>query len=595
MTSHGTRRTRRPRSTRRRVLLYAVSLGWAVLVAAGLWLGITAFLVRGEVTALQGGLTQLQAQIESGDLQAAEQTSSALQRHANRAHSLTSGPAWATAAALPYVGEPLETVRGATSAAAELADHGLAGVIDAAASLRPEDLRRPDGSVAIDQIIAAAPSIAEANTATAHALGTIESLPQRTWLRTADTARDRLQEQLSSLSGTLQSADRAARIAPVLLGANAPQRVFIGFQNDAEARGTGGLPGAFAIAVVDKGRFTFTNFESDDFLHTTETNLDLGRDFALAYAPMAPTSLYVNTNISAHFPYAARIWAAMWEAKTGEHVDAAIAVDPTALSYLLRATGPTQLADGTTLSSDDVVELTQSTAYTRFGDDQDARKQFLTDVARAASEHLLDPGTDETALLKQAAKAAGERRLLIWSSDNAVQHELAGTSLSGAIPVTPDPYSGFTVNNAGGNKLDYYLDRSMSWSASGCGPTRTVSATLVLTNNGPTSGLTSYVDGRLDRPDYPVQPGDNAELVSYYATAGSTLVSATIDGIPVQAPKILAEQGHPLFRIGVELPTGQPRTVAFTIEEPNTGDPLTILRQPLVRPMTVDVVQPDCG
>ncbi|MCW2601914.1 MAG: hypothetical protein JWN61_49, partial [Pseudonocardiales bacterium] len=400
--------------------------------------------------------------------------------------------------------------------------------------------------------------------------------------------------QLTTLSGTLQSADRVARIAPVLLGADAPQRVFIGFQNDAEARGTGGLPGAFAIVVVDKGRFTFTNFENDNFLNGTKTGVDLGRDFSLAYAPMQPASMYVNTNISAHFPYAAKLWAAMWQAKTGEQVDAAIAVDPTALSYLLRATGPTQLADGTTLTADDVVQLTQSSAYIRFGDDQEARKQFLTDVARAASEHLLDPGTDETALLKQAGKAGSERRLLIWSRDPSVELELASTSFSGTIPVTSDPYSGFTINNAGGNKLDYYLDRAVSWSASGCGPTRTVTATIVLTNNAPTSGLTNYVAGRLDRPAYPVHPGDNVELVSYYATSGASLTAATVDGVAVPAPSILREEGHPLFRFGVELPVGQARIVTLTIEEPNTGEPLTVLRQPLVRPLTVDVDHPSC-
>ena len=591
----------RRRATRRRALLLAVAAGWGLLLTALAWLGVTAYLVRGEAAALQRDLAQLQSQVEAGDLAAAQQTAAALQQHAQRAHQLTTGPVWAMAAALPYVGAPLETARGTTAATADLAEHGLTGLIDAAGLLQPDQLRAADGTVSVERIAAAGPAIAQAHLAAVRALAAIEALPHRTWLTRADDARAMVQTKLSTLTTTLASADRAARIAPTLLGATTPQRIFLGFQNDAEARGTGGLPGAFAILVVDHGRFDFTHFESDDYLRGTPADpngLDesvFGRDFALAYRALGATTVYQNTNLSAHFPYAAQLWAAMWQAKSGERVDAAIAVDPTALSYLLRAAGPTQLPDGTPLRADDIVQLTQSTAYARFGDDQDARKQFLTDIARAASEHLLDPGIDAAALLRQAARAGGERRLLIWSADQAVQQELAATAFAGAVPVTADPYAGFTVNNAGGNKLDYYLDRSMTWSADGCGPTRRVTVSLTLTNSAPTSGLSDYVAGRLDRPPYPVGPVDNIELVSYYATAGSQLVSATLDGQPLDGVVSLQELGHPMYRVGVELPAGQSRTITLTLEEPTTGAEVTILRQPLVRALAVDVAEPGRG
>ena len=45
----------------------------------------------------------------------------------------------------------------------------------------------------------------------------------------------------------LHSVDLGARIAPRMLGLDRPQRYFVAFQNNAEARGTGGLPGAFGI------------------------------------------------------------------------------------------------------------------------------------------------------------------------------------------------------------------------------------------------------------------------------------------------------------------------------------------------------------
>ena len=43
---------------------------------------------------------------------------------------------------------------------------------------------------------------------------------------------------------------------PYLAGVEKPQRYLVSFQNTAEARGTGGILGAFAILKIDKGKLT---------------------------------------------------------------------------------------------------------------------------------------------------------------------------------------------------------------------------------------------------------------------------------------------------------------------------------------------------
>ena len=45
----------------------------------------------------------------------------------------------------------------------------------------------------------------------------------------------------------------------------------------------------------------------------------------------------------------------MWKKKSGQQVTGAIAIDPTALSYLLQVTGPATLPDGEVVSADNVV------------------------------------------------------------------------------------------------------------------------------------------------------------------------------------------------------------------------------------------------
>ncbi len=74
-----------------------------------------------------------------------------------------------------------------------------------------------------------------------------------------------------------------------------------------------------------------------------------------------------------------------------------ITLDPTALSYLLKASGPATLPAGSvvaTVTASNVVELTQQRAYADFGKkEKTQRKIFLLDVAKAVSSRLDQPRT----------------------------------------------------------------------------------------------------------------------------------------------------------------------------------------------------------
>jgi len=256
------------------------------------------------------------------------------------------------------------------------------------------------------------------------------------------------------------------------------------------------------------------------------------------------------------------------------------------------------MPDKSQVTGDNAAALTQQTSYAKFpGNDESAntkRKLYLLELASAASTKILDSKAEPTALLRAAGKGAGERRILVWSSDPAVQKDLAQTSVAGAIPRTTAPYTGLSIVNAGGNKLDYYLDRSLTWQRTGCGPTRHTTATITLTNNAPASGLPPYVTGRYDALTRPVKVGDSRLSVSYYATQGASLESVTFAGKPGTG-RMGAELGHPVYTIDVELPRGTSRTIVLEMYEPaGTGEPI-VLRQPLVRPLTVTLKDAVCG
>jgi hypothetical protein len=195
--------------------------------------------------------------------------------------------------------------------------------------------------------------------------------------------------------------------------------------------------------------------------------------------------------------------------------------------------------------------------------------------------------------VRAAARAAGERRLLVWSSHPDVQAVLMNSDFGGTVPDTSAPFVGVTVINASGNKLDYYLDRSVQWQRSGCGSSRSVIATVTLTNNAPASGLSSYVAGRNDYPSYATKPGDNRILVSYFATEGATLEAATLNG-KVKAVFPQRENGHPVYQFDVELPRGVPQTLTLSLTEPaGIGDPW-LMKQPLVRPLQMSILDQKC-
>jgi hypothetical protein len=409
-----------------------------------------------------------------------------------------------------------------------------------------------------------------------------------------DAARTDVLAQLDPLARTTHAVSQAAALVPPMLGADGPRTYFVAFQNDAEARGTGGLPGAFAIVTADHGALRFDHFGADAELVHASANVDLGADYAHLYQNAGTTTIYGSGNLSPNFPYAAAIWASMWAQHSGRQVDGVLALDPGALSYLLGATGPAALADGTRLSAANVVALTQSDSYARFRHDEPGRQAFLIDVARAVSEKVIGGAGSPSELLGALDKAAGERRLLAWSADPREQAQLAATSIAGVVPQTSAPYAGLSIVNEGGNKLDYYLDRSLDWRAEGCGTTRDVTVTVTLTNNAPKKGLPPTVTARSDPQAKTAKPGDNRVSLAYAATAGAQMSAVTLDGRATTAG-VGSERGHPVFTVDVELPRGATRTVVLHLQEPGSDTAPVVLRQPLVRPLQVAVHDAPCG
>lgn len=571
-------------------------IGFAALaiVAVGIvWIVVTGLLARARLESVRSEIGRLRAAVVAGDLPTAQRLGERIAEQAASAHALTGGPAWWVAANIPVLGSPLQTARTIAGAADQVGSGALPGVL----RLVDEVSHARTGSrIDLTKLAAATPGLDRAAAATTRATAQVEE-SDGSWLGPVSSARTSLLGKLRSLDGDLRGADRALRLVVPMLGADRPQRYFIGFLNEAESRGLGGIPGAFAIATADHGSVHFQQFGTDADLKHVRAQVDLGPDFDARYGGSDPTGILANSDLSPDFRYAATIWADLWFQKTGQRIDGALAIDPTALGYLLDVTGPARLKDGSEVSAGNVVALTEQQQYTRFPGtslkENAQRKAYLVAIARAVSSRLTSGGSPH-ALAHALVRAAAERRLVVWSADARREASIVHAGWGGALPDRAgSPVTGFVVNNAAGDKLDFYLDRAMSYVRTDCGAGATATATLRLTNAAPASGLPGYVTARADQPPPGARLGDNALLVTYYATPGAMITGVAVDGKPVTVATP-PERGLPTATVTLELPRAQVRTMTVTIREPRATGPVQVLEQPLVRPAHVSVRAPTC-
>jgi hypothetical protein len=561
------------------------------------WILITGLLARQQAQNFDNRVQQVRYLISEGRLADAQAMAESIPAVAGRAHNLTSGPAWWLAAHVPVLGNPFDSVRG-TMAASDRIAGTLPDLMHVVSTVNPAKLRTSGDTIRLAPLVAAVPTLQHAAAVVDATSKQIGELPKSTWLSAIDHGRTRVAADIEIMRGYIDAAARVADVLPTMLGRDGPQTYFIGLQNEAELRGTGGLPGAFAIARASHGTLKFLRFESDAALlppgtdHLIPTGLSFGPGYRSAYGPSLPTSTFVDSNVSPNFPYAARIWQAMWQRVSGQHVDGVLALDPTVLSYFLGVTGPAVLPSGRAISADNVITLTQRDEYTMFSDNF-ARKRFIVAVLRAASHKLTSGLGSARGILQAASRAGAEQRLLAWSQDPHIEQALEASNFAGAIPQDRRPFSAVIVNNAAAGKLDFYLTRSVTYERTGCSNRRDVLVTIKLTNNAPASGLPPYVASRLDNPPPGAVPGDNHALVDLYATAGAQLESVTQNGRRSTA-SVEQDVGHPIFRFDLELPRGTTQTIAVHLREPAGVGAPQIWRQPGVAPLQVQVYNQPC-
>jgi len=404
----------------------------------------------------------------------------------------------------------------------------------------------------------------------------------------------KLAEVRKTASATSIVAQRILPMLPALpsiVGSEGPRTYLVAFQNPAEARGVAGIIGSYALVRLEAGKLSVLHVGSNLELESrSELPIKVSAEYRDLYGN--DPAIWQNSNLSPHFPYAAKIWLTLWKLQHKEALDGVITFDPLVLRQILVATGPITV-EGEEITAANVAQKTMSDAYIRYSSDNAARKQHLVLIIDGVLSRLQNGKVSGKDLINGLASSVSENRILFYSSHKSEQNQIALSSISGSLSTNNDNQYRVVVNNIAGNKMDYYLVRQMTLTALTCGEKRTTKVDVVLQNTArPDLVLPAYVNGRLDLKK-PNGDGNSTSVeVMFFGPRNSALLNS-VNAPEIDSTRFIgSELGHPVLAMNVELKPEAPLHLTATFK--GGSGALTNIVQPLVLPEKVTVID-KCG
>jgi len=526
---------------------------------------------------LQAGRAGVQAGLEglrSADTAGARVQLQKAQSSFERADRALDSPFVAPLRFVPLLGQHVELGRDLAGAATELSRRARDVIDDGDISV----LAPKGGKIDVAAVRALAPDVEAASQAALAARLRVQESeddwllpPVRQRLEGLDASLAKGGEQLDNLALTL-------RVLPALLGQDAPRRAFVGFTNPSEVRGVGGILGNFTELEASGGTIRQTRTGRDSDLNAqgrpaAERTLRAPAGYQQTWAEYGPQTLWQNVTLSPDGPSVAEVIADLYPQSGGKPVDIVALVDTNALAALLELTGPVGVPSWPEpLTSANATRILGIEQYERYGDNLDKRTAFLAELTKTTFERLLN--LDPTRIRLAApclGRAVRDRHLILWSPRPEEQLAFQRLGVTGALPqpTAEEEVAGIVLNNAGGNKLDWFMKHTTKVTRSFDTSTgdQLALVTTTLTNDAPRSGLPDYVARSVDA-GAGSRPGDQRLLVSAYGSG--SVDAARVGGrtIPVRMSR---ETGLDVATAVVEIPAGTTREVTFVFRTPSDG------------------------
>ena len=426
---------REVRSRRPYVVASALVAATVLFAIAGTaWLGSRATVIKDELEATAQLIPVLKDNIAGDKPEEAILTSNKLRYHAAAARDAAGDPLWTLASSAPWIGANFTAIAEVARSADDVASLGVEPLVKVYESLDWGSLLPSSAGSDLEPIQHASPSISSAAHAVKTSADRLERIDAKAlWPQVAEPLM-RAREQLRTVTGALDASADTTRIAPGMLGAKGERNYLLMIQNNAEARASGGIPGALAVLTFNNGKMTLGAQSSAGEVGVMSPVLAVDDEQQQIYSTRLGKYMQ-DVNLTPDFPTAAATAQAMWEKKTGQRVDGVISMDPVALGYVLDATGPVELTDPvllaltssglpSQLSGKNVVPTLLSDVYAKIASPtyQDV---YFAGVAKEIFNALSSGKGDPGGLIDGISRGASEGRILLWSAETREQSVIA--------------------------------------------------------------------------------------------------------------------------------------------------------------------------
>ena len=563
-----------------------------VFVGIAAWIVPRAFAAETELEAAIRLATAVQGQLLTGEGDQAARSAKKMSEHTAAGRDLTDDFIWQGLEWIPWAGENLKAVRLAAITADELAVNAVVP----AASISIDGFKPVDGRFDVEAITdlgSTVDVVAETIAAGEERMSTID---RSALISQVASGVGKLDAALAKVSGVIGGVQDTVAVLPAVLGAEGPRNYLMLFQNNAETRGTGGLPGALLIVNVEDGLVDVAKISPATAFPFGFSPPILPIDAKTEALYGSKIARYIgDITLTPDFPYTAQLGKAFWEMENGAGtVDGVLSFDPVALGYLLEATGPVVLPTGEKISGDNAASLLLNESYFLYPDpvEQDA---FFASAASLIFDAVKSGKGDTMGLVTAITRAVDERRLNLWSADPEEQALLAETPMAGILPSdnVETTTIGVYFNDDSSAKLEYYLHPTIEVTSDQCSVAApTMHSTVTLVSKVPLDAATSlpkYISGSWYTRGHIMM-----DLV-VYGPVGGTLDNLTINGNSTKPVYVGSHLDRPAAKIRFRVQPGQ--TVVVDYDMMGTlgrYGPLDVRHTPMAHPLPVTVTETNC-
>lgn len=275
-------------------------------------------------------------------------------------------------------------------------------------------------------------------------------------------------ESMPTVANNFENLSEDWKAIAEILGKNHPQKYLLLFQNNSEARATGGFIGSYGILDIENGEIK--NLFIDGVFNPD------GQFEEKIIPPMpiqkisAAWSMH-DANWFADFPTSAKKIALFYEKTGGPTVDGVISITPDAVEKILRLTGPIEMPEyGVAISAENFLAQTQLQVEELYDKQENKPKKILADLAPKIIESLIDlEGLDSQQKIEKylgfinvLEESLKEKQMLFYHRNSEIENMIIKRGWGGQVLNSSGDYLSVVNSNINGFKTDKVVDEQIT-------------------------------------------------------------------------------------------------------------------------------------